>query len=75
MATRTKLTYEDYEAFPDDGNRYEIIDGEVCVSAATDHRASMGERANSYGLLGNHVEAADLGRRLLCALRGYAQPT
>ena len=34
MATRTKLTYEDYEAFPDDGNRYEIIDGEVYVTAA-----------------------------------------
>src|ERR1044071_6667416 len=27
-----KLTYEDYHNFPDDGNRYEIIDGELYVN-------------------------------------------
>jgi Uma2 family endonuclease len=27
-----KLTYEDYLNFPDDGNRYEIIDGELYVN-------------------------------------------
>jgi Uma2 family endonuclease len=25
-------TYEDYARLPDDGNRYEVIDGEVCVT-------------------------------------------
>lgn len=31
---RRKLTYEDYLAFPDDGNRHEILDGEHLVTAA-----------------------------------------
>lgn len=34
VATKTKLTYEDYETFPEDGNRYEIMDGEVFVTAS-----------------------------------------
>ena len=29
-----KLTYEDYLHFPDDGNRYEIIDGELYLNPA-----------------------------------------
>jgi hypothetical protein len=34
MAThRVVLTYEDYLAMPDDGRRYEILDGEVAVTA------------------------------------------
>jgi Uma2 family endonuclease len=32
--TRTLLTYRDYEALPDDGRRYEIHDGELCVTPA-----------------------------------------
>lgn len=28
------LTYKDLEQFPDDGNRYEIVDGELYVAAA-----------------------------------------
>jgi Uma2 family endonuclease len=31
-ATATKLTYDDYVKLPDDGNRYEIIDGELFVN-------------------------------------------
>ena len=30
----TKLTYADYELFPDDGLRHEIIDGEHYVTAS-----------------------------------------
>jgi hypothetical protein len=30
---RVVLTYNDYLAMPDDGRRYEILDGEVAVSA------------------------------------------
>lgn len=30
--TTTRLTYEDYVKLPDDGNRYEIIDGELYVN-------------------------------------------
>jgi Uma2 family endonuclease len=33
-AATTKLTYEDYLELPDDGNRYEIIDGELFVNPA-----------------------------------------
>jgi len=32
--SRTKLTYEDYCALPDDGQRHEIIDGEHVVNPA-----------------------------------------
>ena len=31
---KTKLTYEDYLQFPEDGRRHEIIDGDHYVSAA-----------------------------------------
>ena len=31
---KTKLTYEDYRQFPEDGRRHEIIDGDHYVSAA-----------------------------------------
>lgn len=31
---KTKLTYEDYRQFPDDGRRHEIINGDHHVSAA-----------------------------------------
>lgn len=30
--TSTKLTYEDYLQLPDDGNRYELIDGELVLN-------------------------------------------
>ena len=30
--TTREWTYEDYARLPDDGNRYEVIDGEVCVT-------------------------------------------
>jgi Uma2 family endonuclease len=33
MATAV-MTYEDYVALPDDGNRYEVIEGELCVVPA-----------------------------------------
>lgn len=33
-AAATKLTYQDYLELPDDGNRYEIIDGELFVNPA-----------------------------------------
>ncbi|HYM61817.1 MAG TPA: Uma2 family endonuclease [Thermoanaerobaculia bacterium] len=41
----TKVTYEDYAAFPEDGLRHEIIDGEHCVTPAPNmrHQAISGE--------------------------------
>jgi Uma2 family endonuclease len=32
LETTTRLTYEDFLRLPDDGNRYEIIDGELFVN-------------------------------------------
>jgi len=60
VATKTKLTYEDYETFPDDGNRYEIIDGEVSVSPPpiTPHQWASGELT---WFLGSYVRARGLG--------------
>jgi Uma2 family endonuclease len=34
MPAATKLTYADYAALPDDGKRYELIDGELVVNPA-----------------------------------------
>jgi hypothetical protein len=41
---RVVLTYEDYLAMPDDGRRYEILDGEVAVTTtpATDEQVLDG---------------------------------
>jgi len=37
MSTATKLTYEDYVLMPDDGQRHELIDGELFVVPAPNH--------------------------------------
>jgi Uma2 family endonuclease len=34
LQTTTRLTYDDYVTLPDDGKRYEIIDGELYVNPA-----------------------------------------
>lgn len=62
MATRrVVLTYEDYLAMPDDGRRYEILDGEVAVSATpvTLHQLIVG---NLYWVLRGHVHGRRLGQ-------------
>jgi Uma2 family endonuclease len=61
VATKTKLTYEDYETFPDDARRYEIIDGEVYVSPPpiTAHQWTSAELT---WLLGSHIRQHELGR-------------
>jgi hypothetical protein len=62
MAThRVVLTYEDYPAMPDDGRRYEILDGEVAVTATpvTLHQIIVG---NLYGAVRGHVHGRGLGR-------------
>ena len=34
MSPKSAFTYRDYEALPNDGRRYEIHDGELCVTPA-----------------------------------------
>jgi Uma2 family endonuclease len=59
-AGATKLTYEDFLLFPDDGKRHEIVDGEHFVSAASNlrHQRVLG-RLNDK--LRRFVEEHELG--------------
>lgn len=61
MATQSKLvTYDDYVTLPDDGNRYEIIGGELLMtpSPTSLHQRISFKLSNS---LGNYVGKNDLG--------------
>jgi Uma2 family endonuclease len=60
MATTTKLTYDDYAALPDDGNRYEIIDGELFLVPAP-NRSHQEISINLLMLIGPYVRAKKLG--------------
>src|SRR3989442_10194004 len=55
-----KLTYEDYVDLPDDGKRYEILDGELEVSPAPAPR-HQGVSRNLLLILQGHVQERRLG--------------
>jgi Uma2 family endonuclease len=57
------LTYEDYAALPDDGKRYEILEGELFVSPAPVPLHQRVSR-NLQRLLDRHVEEDGLGEIL-----------
>jgi len=59
-STSTKLTYEDYQLLPDDGRRYEIIDGELYVnpSPATKHQIAVG---NLHAIIWNYTRTRKTG--------------
>jgi Uma2 family endonuclease len=61
---RTVLTYRDYAALPDDGQRYELHDGELSMIPApgTRHQRAIGAL---HVLLRAHVEAHRLGEVFL----------
>lgn len=58
---RIRLTYEDYVELPDDGRRYEILDGELEVSPAPSPLHQTVSMSLSL-ILGGHVRARKLGR-------------
>ena len=60
VTTTTHLTYDDLRQIPPDRNRYELIEGELFVSAApnTEHQRKTGRL---YRRLADHVEQHDLG--------------
>ena len=55
-----KLTYEDYVDLPDDGRRYEILDGELEVSPAPAPKHQAVSR-NLLWILHGHVQERRLG--------------
>jgi Uma2 family endonuclease len=66
MALRLKrsgLTYQDYLQLPDDGQRYEIIDGELYVSPAPSIKHQT-VSINLSTVLNVHVRAGKLGKVL-----------
>src|SRR6266487_6268540 len=54
-------TYDDYAALPDDGQRYEIVNGVLVMAPAPtpEHQDIVGE---IYACLRTHVKLAGLGR-------------
>ncbi len=60
VAERTRLTYEDFCALPDDGKRYEILDGDLYMSPSP---RTLHQRATGllYRILSEHVETHGLG--------------
>ena len=44
------LTYEDYVNLPDDGRRYEILDGELVVSPSPTSRHQLVSQNLEFGL-------------------------
>lgn len=64
----TRLTYDDFLLFPDDGKRHEIIDGEHYVTPSPNlrHQELVGRL---YLSIGNHLAASPgLGRLFLAPL-------
>jgi Uma2 family endonuclease len=55
------LTYEDYVLLPNDGNRYEILEGELAVTPAPGTKDQIAS-GNLFLLLAQHVKQRDLGR-------------
>ena len=62
--TKIVLTYEDFAALPDDGNRYELHEGELSVTPApgAHHQLVIG---NLFLILAPHVRASGCGEIFL----------
>ena len=54
------LTYEDYVLLPNDGNRYEILKGELAVTPAPSTRHQIAS-ANVFKLLTRYIDEKSLG--------------
>lgn len=60
MGTKLKLTYQDYVLLPDDGKRYEILDGDLYVTPSPTARHQKVSFNLELGLA-QHVRAHKLG--------------
>ena len=61
LKTKTKISYEEYRALPEDGNRYEVIGGELIMTAAPliDHQRIS---ANLQFILETYIRANKWGK-------------
>ncbi|MBI4572697.1 MAG: Uma2 family endonuclease [candidate division NC10 bacterium] len=67
MGTKLKLTYQDYVLLPDDGKRYEILDGDLYVTPSPTARHP--EVSFNLALaLGQYVKCHGLGKVLAAPL-------
>ena len=67
MGTKLKLTYQDYVLLPDDGKRYEILDGDLYVTPSPTAR----HQEVSFNLalaMGQYVKTHGLGKVLASPL-------
>jgi len=55
-----KLTYEEYADLPNDGKRYEVLDGELAMTPASTPRHQAVSR-NLQFILHAHITASNLG--------------
>lgn len=56
-------TYSEYARLPDDGNRYEVIDGEVCMTPAPGSRHQR-VAAELFVILREYAKRHDIGEML-----------
>lgn len=65
--TSTRLTYEDYLELPDDGKRYELIEGELVLNPTpvTRHQWIVG---NIYHAIRNYLDDHDIGKAFMAPL-------
>ena len=63
QAKTGKMTYADYAAMPDDGHRYQVIEGKLTMTPAPNmlHQEAL---ANLFRLVDDHVRGAGLGKVL-----------
>ena len=73
MGTKTKLTYEDYAALPDDGKRYEVLAGELYVTPSPRilHQRIVGRL---FRQLAQFFEETGLGEAVVSPLDVIAGP-
>jgi Uma2 family endonuclease len=68
------FTYEDYLELPDDGRRYEIVEGELFMSTAPtpNHQLIVG---NLFAVLFNYLRAHPIGKVILAPVEVYFSET
>src|ERR1043166_7241576 len=66
-------TYDDFLKLPNDGNRYEILDGELYINGFPDTKAQRVFR-NLYVALDEYTNGTELGYVSVMPTATYAEP-